>query len=93
MRPDFPGSSFRSGYALPSPRPRKITLTLIVAQHSRGRAGPNLLAMILFNKFGLHQPLNRQSETYAAEGMSISVSTLADYDKKPSLSGCWYGRE
>ena len=45
----------------------------------RGSAGPNLLAMILFNKFGLHQPLNRQSETYAAEGMSLSVSTLADY--------------
>ena len=59
----------------------------------RVSAGPNLLAMVLFNKFGLHQPLNRQSETYAAEGMSISVSTLADYDKKPSLSGCWYGRE
>ncbi len=46
---------------------------------ARGRAGPNLLAMILFNKFGLHQPLNRQSETYAAEGVSLSVSTLADY--------------
>ena len=46
---------------------------------SRGRAGPNLLAMILFNKFGLHQPLNRQSETYAAEGVALSVSTLADY--------------
>ena len=45
----------------------------------RASAGPNLLAMVLFNKFGLHQPLNRQSETYAAEGMSISVSTLADY--------------
>jgi transposase len=45
----------------------------------RGSAGPNLLAMILFNKFALHQPLNRQSETYAAEGVSLSVSTLADY--------------
>ncbi len=45
----------------------------------RASAGPNLLAMVLFNKFGLHEPLNRQSETYAAEGMSISVSTLADY--------------
>ena len=44
----------------------------------RGSVGPNLLAMILFNKFGLHQPLNRQSETYAAEGVSLSVSTLAD---------------
>lgn len=37
------------------------------------------MAMVLFNKFGLHQPLNRQSETYAAEGISLSVSTLADY--------------
>jgi transposase len=46
---------------------------------SRASAGPNLLAMVLFNKFGLHQPLNRQSETYAAEGISLSVSTLADY--------------
>ena len=25
----------------------------------RGFAGPNLLAMILFEKFGQHQPLNR----------------------------------
>jgi len=30
----------------------------------RGFAGPNLLAMILFEKFGQHQPLNRQSERY-----------------------------
>jgi transposase len=28
----------------------------------RGFAGPNLLAMVLFEKFGQHQPLNRQSE-------------------------------
>src|SRR6202050_3714466 len=28
----------------------------------RGFAGPNLLAMILFEKFGQHQPLNRQSD-------------------------------
>ncbi|WP_446740830.1 IS66 family transposase [Sphingomonas sp. CFBP 13728] len=35
--------------------------------------------MVRFNKFGLHQPLSRQSETCATEGMSISVSTLADY--------------
>ena len=27
----------------------------------RGFAGPNLLAMILFEKFGQHQPLNRQA--------------------------------
>jgi transposase len=44
----------------------------------RGSVGPNLLAMIAFNKFGLHQPLSRQSATYAAEGMDLSVSTLAD---------------
>ena len=44
----------------------------------RGFAGPNLLAMILFEKFGQHQPLNRQSERYAREGVELSVSTLAD---------------
>ncbi|RXH25473.1 hypothetical protein XH84_31420 [Bradyrhizobium nanningense] len=44
----------------------------------RGFAGPNLLAMILFEKFGQHQPLNRQSERYAREGIDSSLSTLAD---------------
>ncbi len=44
----------------------------------RGFAGPNLLAMILFEKFGQHQPLNRQSERYAREGVDLSLSTLAD---------------
>jgi hypothetical protein len=44
----------------------------------RGFAGPNLLAMVLFEKFGQHQPLNRQSERYAREGIDLSVSTLAD---------------
>jgi transposase len=44
----------------------------------RGFAGPNLLAMILFEKFGQHQPLNRQSERYKREGIDLSVSTLAD---------------
>ncbi|HEX2082176.1 MAG TPA: IS66 family transposase, partial [Xanthomonadaceae bacterium] len=44
----------------------------------RGFAGPNLLAQILFEKFGQHQPLNRQSERYAREGIDLSVSTLAD---------------
>jgi transposase len=45
----------------------------------RGHAGPNLLAMVLASKFLLHQPLNRQSETYAREGVDIDVSTLADW--------------
>ena len=33
----------------------------------RGWAGPSLLAMILFEKYGQHQPLNRQAERYARE--------------------------
>lgn len=44
----------------------------------RGWAGPSLLAMIMFEKFGQHQPLNRQSERYAREGVPLSLSTLAD---------------
>jgi transposase len=44
----------------------------------RGFAGPSLLAMVLVNKFLLHHPLNRQSNTYAREGIEIDVSTLAD---------------
>jgi transposase len=44
----------------------------------RGFAGPNLLAMVLFEKFGQHQPLNRQSERYGREGVELSLSTLAD---------------
>lgn len=44
----------------------------------RGFAGPNLLAMVLFEKFAQHQPLNRQSERYAREGVDLSLSTLAD---------------
>ncbi len=44
----------------------------------RGWAGPRLLAMILFEKFGQHQPLNRQAERYALEGVPVSLSTLAD---------------
>ena len=45
---------------------------------ARGWAGPNLLAMVLFEKFGQHQPLNRQAERYAREGLPLSLSTLAD---------------
>jgi transposase len=45
---------------------------------ARGWAGPNLLAMILFEKYGQHQPLNRQAERYAKEGVPLSLSTLAD---------------
>src|SRR3954453_13938749 len=44
----------------------------------RGWAGPSLLAMIMFEKFGQHQPLNRQAERYALEGLPIALSTMAD---------------
>ena len=46
---------------------------------ARGRAGPGLLAHILFAKYGLHLPLNRQSAAYAREGIDLDVSTLADW--------------
>jgi len=49
----------------------------------RGFAGPSLLAMVLFEKYGQHQPLNRQSERYAREGIELSLSTLAD-----QVGGC-----
>src|SRR3984957_8313897 len=42
---------------------------------ARGRAGANLLAMILEAKFGQHLPLNRQSETFAHEDIHLDVST------------------
>lgn len=46
---------------------------------ARGRAGPGLLAHVLFGKYGLHLPLTRQSATYAREGVQLEVSTLADW--------------
>jgi len=42
-----------------------------------------MLAMVLFEKYGQHQPLNRQSERYARKGIDLSVSTLAD-----QVGGC-----
>ena len=44
----------------------------------RGLFGPSFLAMLLFEKFGTHQPLNRQRDRYAREGVDLSLSTLAD---------------
>ncbi len=44
----------------------------------RGWAGPNLMAMLLFEKFGQHLPLNRQAERYGREGVPLALSTLAD---------------
>jgi len=44
----------------------------------RGMFGPSFLAMVMFEKFGTHQPLNRQRDRYAREGVELSLSTLAD---------------
>src|SRR5215212_3624367 len=46
---------------------------------ARGRAGPNLLALVLAAKYGQHLPLTRQSAIYAREGVELDVSTLADW--------------
>ena len=46
---------------------------------ARGFAGPSLLAMILVDKYADHQPLNRQSEQFAREGITLAVSTMADH--------------
>lgn len=46
---------------------------------ARGRAGPQLLAQVLFNKYRAHLPLNRQSDIYEKEGVHLDVSTLADW--------------
>ncbi len=44
----------------------------------RGMFGPSFLAMVLFEKFGAHQPLNRQRDRYAREGVELSLTTMAD---------------
>ena len=46
---------------------------------ARGHAGPQLLAQVLFSKYGLHLPLNRQCAAYKREGIELDVSTLADW--------------
>jgi transposase len=46
---------------------------------ARGRAGSNLLALVLAAKYGQHLPLTRQSAIYAREGVELDVSTLADW--------------
>jgi transposase len=53
---------------------------------ARGRAGPNLLAMILYGKYGNHLPINRQSEGFAREGVALDVSTLGGWVGACSLT-------
>jgi transposase len=46
---------------------------------ARGGAGPGLLAHVLASKYCDHQPLYRQSEIYARQGVELERSTLADW--------------
>ena len=43
----------------------------------RGIAGPGLLAQIIVAKFADHQPLYRQAEIYARQGIDLDRSTMA----------------
>jgi transposase len=45
----------------------------------RGVAGPGLLAHVLVSKYCDHQPLYRQSEIYARQGVELERSTMADW--------------
>src|SRR3974390_3340023 len=45
----------------------------------RGLAGPGVLAHVLVAKYCDHQPLYRQAEMYAREGVELERSTLADW--------------
>lgn len=44
----------------------------------RGMFGPHFLADLVFQKYGLHQPLNSQRDRLEAAGIPLSLSTLAD---------------
>jgi transposase len=45
----------------------------------RGLPGPGLLAQVLVSKYADHQPLYRQSQIYAREGVDLDRSTLAGW--------------
>jgi transposase len=45
----------------------------------RGGAGPGLLAHVLVSKYCDHQPLYRQSQIYARQGVELERSTMADW--------------
>jgi transposase len=46
---------------------------------ARGHVGASLLAMVLYDKYALHQPLHRQAREFARVDIDLSVSTLADH--------------
>ena len=53
----------------------------------RGWAGPHLIAMVAFEKYGQHRPLNRQSERFVREGVDIIPTALA-FDRFGVITGC-----
>jgi transposase len=53
---------------------------------SRGHVGASLLACVLHDKYALHQPLHRQSQEFAREGVEMSISTLADHVGSAALA-------
>jgi transposase len=63
---------------LPDLRGDHTATSPVASDRTRAR-GPKLLAHVLFSKYGLHLPLNRQSAVYAREGIELDVSTLADW--------------
>ena len=56
---------------------------------ARGWAGPSLLAMILFEKFGQHQPLNRQAERLCTRRRADQP---VDDGRRRPRSGCGRAR-
>jgi len=53
----------------------------------RGLAGLGLLAHVLVSKYCDHQPLYRQSEIYARQGVELERSTMADW--VGDVVDCW----
>src|SRR4030095_7534848 len=54
---------------------------------ARGRAGPKLLAHILFAKYGLHLPLHRRSHVFAAERIHADDTTVPVLAKGKTRTG------
>jgi transposase len=69
IRPKFACAGCDRVVEAPAP-PRPIAYGLV---------GPDLLAHVLVSKFADHQPLYRQSEIFAREGIDLDRSTLAGW--------------
>jgi transposase len=69
VRPKFACAACESVVEAPAPA-RPI---------DRGLPGPALLAHVLVSKYADHQPLYRQSQIYAREGVDLDRSTLAGW--------------